>query len=148
MAKKCMKCGGNMTKMAKGGFAKATVGGDDKKFGIYGTAQSGGTGPITMKKGGSKVTAVKHSCPAGYVRSATGGCIKERQPMAKKGGVIKKQSGGAMEPTKDKKAIGQKIAVGAAVGTLVGSAVHGLAIRSKLKKAAKANAKTKSQPKK
>lgn len=58
MAKKCMKCGGATPKKAKGGFAKATVGSDNKKFGIYGTAQSGGTGPITMKKGGS----VKKGC--------------------------------------------------------------------------------------
>lgn len=132
-----MKCGGSMTKMAKGGFAKATVGGDDKKFGIYGTAQSGGTGPITMKKGGSKVTAVKHSCPAGYVRSATGGCIKERQPMAKKGGLVKKQGGGPITPAKKNNELGVKVAIGATAASLIGSMAKGLATRSKMKKAAK-----------
>lgn len=139
--KKCMECGGTTPKMAKGGFAKATVGGDDKKFGIYGTAQSGGTGPITMKKGGSKVTAVKHSCPAGYVRSATGGCIKERQPMAKKGGIAKKQSGGPVEPTKSNSGIGKKIAIGAGVAAVVGSTAKSIAKGMKMKKEMKAKAK-------
>ena len=77
---KCMKCGGS--KMQSGG---ATKGGSNAKMGIFGIPNAGGTGPETMKKGGSKVTAVKHSCPPGTVRSATGGCVSER-PSFKKGG--------------------------------------------------------------
>ena len=85
-----MKCGGTMKrggikKMSKGGFAPAQKGGDNTKMQIYGIPNAGGTGPETMKKGGSKVTAVKHSCPPGTVRSATGGCVSER-PSFKKGG--------------------------------------------------------------
>ena len=82
---KCMKCGG--PKMKSGG---ATIGGSNAKMGIFGVPNAGPTGPNkqgidTMKNGGSKVTAVKHSCPPGKVRSATGGCVSER-PSFKKGG--------------------------------------------------------------
>ena len=86
---KCMKCGG--AKMQKGGSTmKTTVGSASPKGQIYGIPNAGSTGPNmqgmeSMKKGGSKVTAVKHSCPPGTVRSATGGCVSER-PSFKKGG--------------------------------------------------------------
>jgi len=86
---KCMKCGG--AKMQKGGSTmKTTVGSATPKGQIYGIPNAGSTGPNmqgmeSMKKGGSKVTAVKHSCPPGTVRSATGGCVSER-PSFKKGG--------------------------------------------------------------
>jgi len=75
-----MKCGG--AKMKSGG---ATIGGSNAKMGIFGIPQTGTTGNLSMQKGGSKVTAVKHSCPPGKVRSATGGCVSER-PSFKKGG--------------------------------------------------------------
>ena len=78
--KKCAKCGGSMYKTG-GSTMKTKL--DVPKGKIYGIPQTGGTGPITMKKGGS--TAVKHSCPPGTVRSATGGCVSER-PSFKKGG--------------------------------------------------------------
>ncbi len=86
---KCMKCGG--AKMQSGGSTmKTTVGSAKPKALIFGIPNGGSTGPNkqgidTMKKGGSKVTAVKHSCPPGTVRSATGGCVSER-PSFKKGG--------------------------------------------------------------
>ena len=86
---KCMKCGG--AKMQKGGSTmKTTVGSASPKGQMYGIPNAGSTGPNmqgmeSMKKGGSKVTAVKHSCPPGTVRSATGGCVSER-PSFKKGG--------------------------------------------------------------
>jgi len=87
---KCMKCGG--TKMQSGG---ATKGGSNASMGIYGIPNAGGTGPETMKKGGSKgaskLTAVKHSCPPGTVRSATGGCVSQRPSAFKKGGSVKKK---------------------------------------------------------
>jgi hypothetical protein len=64
--KKCMKCGGSMSKYAKGGqalnkakgFAKPTTGGDNVSKQIYGVPNAGPTGPNrqgidTMKKGGS-----------------------------------------------------------------------------------------------
>jgi hypothetical protein len=80
-----MKCGG--AKMQSGG---ATKGGSNAKMGIFGIPNAGGTGPETMKKGGSKVTAVKHSCPPGTVRSATGGCVSQRPvPKAQMGAIVK-----------------------------------------------------------
>lgn len=88
--KKCMQCGG-AKKMQKGGSTmKTTVGSASPKGLIFGIPNGGPTGPNkqgidTMKKGGSKLTAVKHSCPPGTVRSATGGCVSER-PSFKKGG--------------------------------------------------------------
>jgi|LauGreDrversion4_2_1035121.scaffolds.fasta_scaffold339476_2 hypothetical protein len=69
MAKKCMQCGGSMSKYKKGGsttnklnnpkgFAKAQMGGDNSKMGLYGTSQGGPTGnnlsgTYSYKKGGS-----------------------------------------------------------------------------------------------
>jgi hypothetical protein len=76
-----MKCGG--AKMQSGG---ATIGGSNAKMGIFGVPNAGGTGPETMKKGGSTSRAVKHSCPPGTVRSATGGCVSQRPTEFKKGG--------------------------------------------------------------
>jgi hypothetical protein len=82
-----MKCGG--TKMQKGGSTmKTTVGSATPKGQIYGIPNAGATGPNlqgmeSMKKGGSKLTAVKHSCPPGTVRSATGGCVSERPSFKK-----------------------------------------------------------------
>lgn len=87
--KKCMKCGGS--KMQKGGMPTKVLGPAKKPFaaGIPYFIGAGQTGPESMKKGGSKVTAVKHGCPPGMVRSATGGCVAQR-PSAfskmKKGG--------------------------------------------------------------
>lgn len=81
--KTCMKCGGTMKrggikKMSKGGFAPAQKGGDNTKMQIYGIPNAGGTGPETMKKGGSISSApVQRGCPPGYVRKASGiGCTK------------------------------------------------------------------------
>jgi len=92
----CAKCGGTMKKMAKGGpinkpmtYAKPQKGGDNQKNFIYGmpTAGIGETDGKNgkMKKGGN-VKAVKHSCPPGMVRSASGGCVAERKPGMAKGG--------------------------------------------------------------
>ena len=62
MKKVCAQCGGSMSKMqsggtkkkyAAGGFAPAQKGGDNTKMGIYGIPNAGGTGPETMKKGGT-----------------------------------------------------------------------------------------------
>ena len=83
---KCMKCGG--AKMKSGG---ATIGGSNASMGIFGVPNAGPTGPNkqgidTMKKGGSTSRAVKHSCPPGTVRSATGGCVSQRPTEFKKGG--------------------------------------------------------------
>ena len=62
--KNCKKCGGTMKiggavtkKMSKGGFAPAQKGGDNTKMGIYGIPNAGGTGPETMKKGGTVKSA-------------------------------------------------------------------------------------------
>jgi hypothetical protein len=87
---KCMKCGG--TKMQKGGSTmKTTVGSATPKGQIYGIPNAGSTGPNmqgmeSMKKGGSKVTAVKHSCPPGTVRMPDGRCGTRETPSFKKGG--------------------------------------------------------------
>lgn len=81
--KKCAKCGGSMYKT--GGSTMKTKLDIASKPKIYGIPQTGGTGPITMKNGGSTSRPVKHSCPPGTVRSATGGCVAER-PKFKKGG--------------------------------------------------------------
>lgn len=81
---KCMKCGG--AKMKSGG---ATKGGSNAKMGIFGMPQTGTTGVLSMKKGGSKVTAVKHSCPPGTVRMADGKCGTRETPSFKKGGNTK-----------------------------------------------------------
>lgn len=67
--KKCMSCGGSMSKYAKGGsttnklnnakgFAKAQMGGSNTKDGIYGVPNAGPTGnnltgTYSYKKGGS-----------------------------------------------------------------------------------------------
>jgi hypothetical protein len=89
---KCMKCGGMKYKTG-GSTMKTTVGSASPKGLIFGIPNGGPTGPNkqgidTMKNGGSKLTAVKHSCPPGTVRSATGGCVSER-PSFKKGGSTK-----------------------------------------------------------
>jgi len=100
----CAKCGGTMKKMAKGGpinkpmtYAKPQKGGDNQKNFIYGmpTAGIGETDGKNgkMKKGGN-VKAVKHSCPPGMVRSASGGCVAERKPGMQKGGTMKKMAKG------------------------------------------------------
>ena len=86
---KCMKCGGMKYKTG-GSTMKTTVGSAKPQGKIFGIPNSGPTGPNkqgidTMKKGGSTSRAVKHSCPPGTVRSATGGCVSER-PRFKKGG--------------------------------------------------------------
>lgn len=67
--KKCMKCGGSMSKYAKGGsttnklnapkgFAKAQTGGSNTKMGVYGVPNAGPTGnnltgTYSYKKGGA-----------------------------------------------------------------------------------------------
>lgn len=101
-----MQCGGStkMKKMAKGGpinkpmeYGKIQKGGDNQKMNMYGMPQigqgamDGKTGQ--MKKGGN-VKAVKHSCPPGMVRSASGGCVAERKPGMAKGGTMKKYAKG------------------------------------------------------
>ena len=87
--KKCAKCGGSMYKTG-GSTMKTTVGSAKPQGKIFGIPNAGPTGPNkqgidTMKKGGSTSRAVKHSCPPGTVRSATGGCVSER-PKFKSGG--------------------------------------------------------------
>jgi len=85
-----MKCGG--MKYQKGGTTmKTTVGSATPKGKIFGIPNAGSTGPNmqgmeSMKKGGSTSRAVKHSCPPGTVRSATGGCVSQRPTEFKKGG--------------------------------------------------------------
>lgn len=86
---KCMKCGGMKYKTG-GSTMKTTVGSATPKGQIFGIPNAGSTGPNkqgmdSMKKGGSTSRAVKHSCPPGTVRSATGGCVSER-PRFKSGG--------------------------------------------------------------
>jgi hypothetical protein len=87
---KCMKCGGMKYKTG-GSTMKTTVGSATPKGQIYGIPQTGPTGPNkqgidTMKKGGSKLTAVKHSCPPGTVRMPDGRCGTRETPSFKKGG--------------------------------------------------------------
>jgi len=99
----CAKCGGTMKKMAKGGpinkpmtYAKAQTGGNklSSEFNIVGGMPqytSGTDGKFGKMKKGGNVKAVKHSCPPGMVRSASGGCIAERKPGMAKGGAVKKK---------------------------------------------------------
>jgi hypothetical protein len=96
MAKKlgCASCGGTK-KMAKGGqassraintkgagYAPAQTGsGKLPSVGIYGmpSTNTANAGIATMKKGGTVSSrAVQTSCKQGYVRSASGKCVKER----------------------------------------------------------------------
>jgi len=93
MAKKlgCASCGGTK-KMGNGGpinkpmtYAKPPKGGSNIDYDIFGVPNSGMTGPNrnspieTMKKGGSVSSrAVQSSCKQGYVRSASGKCVKKR----------------------------------------------------------------------
>ena len=87
---KCMKCGG--MKYQKGGSSmKTTVGSASPKGLIFGIPNAGSTGPNkqgidTMKKGGSKLTAVKVGCTAGKVRMPDGSCGTRETPSFKKGG--------------------------------------------------------------
>ena len=94
-----MKAGGSIKKMAKGGqalnkargYAKPQTGGDNISKQIYGIPNAGTTGPnrtaaYDYKKGGSIVTAVKHSCPPGSVRLPNGKCGTRETPAFKKGG--------------------------------------------------------------
>jgi hypothetical protein len=99
----CAKCGGTMKKMAKGGpinkpmtYAKAQKGEGDN-FELKGVPRTGfgqTDGKNGQMKKGGNVKAVKHSCPPGMVRSASGGCIAERKPGMKKGGAMKKMAKG------------------------------------------------------
>lgn len=87
---KCMKCGGMKYKTG-GSTMKTTVGSASPKGLIFGIPNAGATGPNlqgmeSMKKGGSKVTAVKHSCPPGTVRMPDGRCGTRETPSFKKGG--------------------------------------------------------------
>lgn len=87
---KCMKCGGMKYKTG-GSTMKTTVGSASPKGLMFGIPNAGATGPNmqgmeSMKKGGSTSRAVKHSCPPGTVRSATGGCVSQRPTEFKKGG--------------------------------------------------------------
>jgi len=83
---KKMKVGGTTSSRAinsKGaGYAKAQVGGSEiLKKGVYGitTTNTANAGIATMKKGGTVSSrAVQTSCKQGYVRSASGKCVKER----------------------------------------------------------------------
>ena len=118
---KCMKCGG--AKMQSGG---ATKGGSNAKMGIFGIPNAGGTGPETMKKGGSKVTAVKHSCPPGTVRSATGGCVSERPvPKAQIGAIVKSAKALGKVFSRVNKAPGGTTAIGGALATGIAAAAKG-----------------------
>ena len=119
MKTKCMSCGGSTKKMAKGGsvstlskgksYAPAKVGGSNTKMGIYGIPNSGNTGPLTMKTGGTITSrAVKHSCRPGTVRSATGGCVAER-PKFQTGGSTKTSKFAALAPPYNKATFADKI---------------------------------------
>jgi len=80
MCAKCgasMKKGGTSQKMKKGGITQEIVG----MPGYNATIR-----PMTMKSGGSTSRAVKHSCPPGTVRSASGGCVSQRPSEFKNGG--------------------------------------------------------------
>ncbi len=87
---KCMKCGGMKYKTG-GSTMKTTVGSATPKGQIFGIPNAGSTGPNkqgmdSMQKGGSKLTAVKHSCPPGKVRMPDGSCGTRETPTFKKGG--------------------------------------------------------------
>lgn len=104
--KKCMSCGGSMSKMKKGGaikkyamggFAPAQKGGSNTKMGIYGIPNAGGTGPETMKKGG----AVKKMAKGGSLKPVPSDksnslgklptAVRNKMGFQKKGGTVKKK---------------------------------------------------------
>jgi hypothetical protein len=76
-----MKCGG--AKMKSGG---ATIGGSNASMGIFGMPQTGTTGVLSMKKGGSASRDVQTSCKNGLVRMPDGSCGTRETPSFKKGG--------------------------------------------------------------
>ena len=117
----CAKCGGTK-KMQKGGM-KTTVGSKTAKTFIAGMPNSGPTGPNyqgidTMKTGGTKV---QHSCPPGYVRSASGtGCV----PMGKRStGGTKMQDGGSATSKKLTR-LGTKVEKKTAAGKTIGKGLQ------------------------
>lgn len=131
--KKCMKCGGSMSKYAKGGqalnkakgFAKPTTGGSNVADKIYGVPNAGSTGPNlqgidTMKKGGSvkkmaKGGTAKKTCPPGYT-DVGGNCIPSNKPFH---------------------SVGSKIGVAGIGAGMIGTGIKALSDKMKAKKAAK-----------
>jgi hypothetical protein len=108
---------GKVKKMSTGGFAPAQKGGSNTKMGIYGIPNAGGTGPETMKRGGTTTSrAVSPGCRNGMVKDATGKCVMERK--FKSGGTTKVAKFAALAAPKDKITYADKIA-GAKKKTLV-----------------------------
>lgn len=117
MAKKCMQCGGSMSKYKKGGsttnklnnpkgFAKAQMGGDNSKMGLYGTSQGGPTGnnlsgTYSYKKGGSiKIKKKYQEGGSAMITNTTPG--EKFNPPMKKGGSVKKAKLAALAAPKNK----------------------------------------------
>jgi hypothetical protein len=122
--KKCMKCGGAMNKMAKGGsttnklnnakgFAKPQTGGSNTEKQIYGVPNAGPTGnnlsgTYSYKKGG----AVKKMAKGGSLKpvptdkvSSLGKlptAVRNKMGFQKKGGTVKKYQNGGVTVTNQK----------------------------------------------
>lgn len=107
MCAKCgasLKKGGTSQKMKKGGITQEIVG----MPGYNATIR-----PMTMKSGGSTSRAVKHSCPPGTVRSASGGCVSQRPSEFKNGGTVAPSSG---LTKKQKSSVAKKASAGKDIG--------------------------------
>jgi len=102
--KKCMKCGGSMTKYAKGGSttnklnkpkapAKPQTGGSNTKMGIYGIPNTGRTDALGFKKGGAVKKMSKGGFPdlTGDNKVTKADILKGRGVIKKKGGIVKKK---------------------------------------------------------
>jgi hypothetical protein len=107
----CAKCGGKV-KMANGGTTPKPVLAKAKTQ-MYGIPQEnlGTSGQFGFAKKGGSITSrpVKHSCPPGTVRSATGGCVSER-PKFQTGGSAKKAKFAALAPPYNKATFADRIA--------------------------------------
>lgn len=120
MAKKCMKCGGNMSKYAKGGsttnklnnprgFAKPQTGGDNTEKRIYGIPNAGPTGnnlsgTYAYKKGGAIKKMAKGGSSFGML-SVKAGVDKNPKPTAADriaGAKMKKYQNGGVTVTNQK----------------------------------------------
>ena len=87
--KKCAKCGGSMYKTG-GSTMKTKL--DVPKGKIYGIPQTGGTGPITMKKGGpvkKKLVKAQKGSFVPYGEKIAPSSGTSTFTAAKKGGAIK-----------------------------------------------------------
>ena len=88
--KKCAKCGGSMYKTG-GSTMKTKL--DVPKGKIYGIPQTGGTGPITMKKGGSAfgMLSVKAGVDKNPKATAADRIAGAKMSKKKMGGATKKK---------------------------------------------------------